>query len=39
MEPGDLFAISAGHDSWVGGGDPQVSLHFSGANTYAAETI
>jgi hypothetical protein len=39
MEPGDLFAISAGHDSWVGGGDPYVSLHFSGANTYAAETI
>jgi hypothetical protein len=38
MEPGDLFAIPAGHDSWVVGDEPYVSLHFSGAETYAAQT-
>jgi len=34
--PGDLFAIPPGHDSWVVGDEPYVSLHFSGADTYAA---
>ena len=37
MEPGDLFAIPGGHDSWVVGDEPYVSLHFLGAGTYAAE--
>ena len=36
MEPGDLFAIPGGHDSWVVGDEPYVSLHFLGATTYAA---
>lgn len=37
MEPGDLFAIPPGHDSWVVGGEPYVSLHFLGAEHYADE--
>src|SRR3954452_11560607 len=28
MGPGDLFAIPPGHDSWVVGDEPYVSLHF-----------
>ena len=36
MEPGDVFAIPAGHDSWVVGDEPYVSLHFLGAASYAA---
>ena len=35
MEPGDLFAIPPGHDSWVVGDEPYVSLHFLGADQYA----
>jgi quercetin dioxygenase-like cupin family protein len=35
MEPGDLFAIPAGHDSWVVGDEPYVSIHFLGASDYA----
>jgi hypothetical protein len=37
MEPGDLFAIPPGHDSWVVGDEPYVSLHFLGAEHYASE--
>ena len=33
--PGDLFAIPPGHDSWVVGDEPYVSLHFLGAEEYA----
>jgi hypothetical protein len=33
--PGDLFYIAAGHDSWVIGDEPYVSLHFLGADAYA----
>ena len=36
MNPGDLFAIPPGHDSWVVGDEPYVSLHFLGAANYAA---
>ncbi len=36
MEPGDLFTVPAGHDSWVVGDEPYVSLHFLGADDYAA---
>jgi len=36
MEPGDLFAIPPGHDSWVVGDEPYVSIHFLGADGYAA---
>jgi len=35
LSPGDLFAIAPGHDSWVVGDQPYVSLHFMGAATYA----
>ena len=35
MEAGDLFAIPPGHDSWVVGDEPYVSLHFLGAEADA----
>lgn len=35
MKPGDLFYIAPGHDSWVVGDEPYVSLHFMGAGDYA----
>jgi len=35
MKPGDIFYIPPGHDSWVVGDDPYVSLHFLGAEHYA----
>lgn len=37
MTPGDLFAIPGGHDSWVVGDEPYVSVHLQGATTYASE--
>jgi quercetin dioxygenase-like cupin family protein len=37
LEPGDLFEIGPGHDSWVVGDEPYVSIHLVGAETYAAE--
>ncbi len=36
MKPGDVFYIAPGHDSWVVGDEPYVSLHFMGAEDYAA---
>lgn len=36
MKAGDVFYIAPGHDSWVIGDQPYVSLHFAGANEYAA---
>jgi quercetin dioxygenase-like cupin family protein len=35
MGPGDLFHVPPGHDSWVVGDEPYVSLHFLGADSYA----
>lgn len=35
MKPGDIFYIAPGHDSWVVGDEPYVSLHFMGAGEYA----
>ena len=35
LGPGDLFHIKPGHDSWVVGDQPDVSLHFLGADEYA----
>ena len=35
MRPGDVFYIPPGHDSWVVGDEPYVSLHFMGAGEYA----
>jgi len=37
MKPGDLFYIGPGHDSWVVGNEPYVSLHFLGAENYAQQ--
>ena len=36
MKAGDVFYIAPGHDSWVVGDEPYVSLHFLGADDYAA---
>lgn len=33
--PGDLAYVPPGHDSWVVGDQPYVSLHFMGAADYA----
>jgi hypothetical protein len=38
MRAGNLFSIPPGppgHDSWVGGDEPYISLHFLGAEHYA----
>jgi quercetin dioxygenase-like cupin family protein len=35
MKAGDLFYIEPGHDSWVVGNEPYISLHFMGAGEYA----
>lgn len=35
MRAGDIFHIAPGHDSWVVGDEPYVSLHFLGADDYA----
>lgn len=37
MRAGDVFYIPPGHDSWVVGNEPYVSLHFLGAKEYAAK--
>ena len=35
MHAGDVFYIPPGHDSWVVGDEPYVSLHFLGTDSYA----
>jgi quercetin dioxygenase-like cupin family protein len=35
MKAGDVFFIAPGHDSWVVGNEPYVSIHFVGAEHYA----
>jgi quercetin dioxygenase-like cupin family protein len=35
MQPGDFFYVPPGHDSWVVGDEPYVSLHIMGSETYA----
>src|SRR5512142_1645913 len=35
MNAGDIFHIAPGHDSWVVGNEPYVSLHLMGAGDYA----
>ena len=37
LAPGDLFHVAPGHDSWVIGDEPYVSLHFLGATEYAKD--
>ena len=36
MSAGDLFYVPPGHDSWVVGQEPYVSLHVMGGERYAA---
>ena len=36
MGPGDFFYVPPGHDSWVVGDEPYVSLHVMGSEGYAA---
>ena len=36
MRAGDFFYIPPGHDSWVVGEDPYVSLHIMGSEDYAS---
>jgi mannose-6-phosphate isomerase-like protein (cupin superfamily) len=36
MKAGDLCYIAPGHDSWVVGDEPYVSLHLMGGSVYAA---
>jgi quercetin dioxygenase-like cupin family protein len=35
MKAGDVFYIAPGHDSWVVGDKPYVSIHLMGADAYA----
>ena len=35
MKAGDMFYIAPGHDSWVVGDEPYVSVHLMGAGEYA----
>jgi quercetin dioxygenase-like cupin family protein len=35
LSEGDFFYVAPGHDSWVVGDEPYVSLHFLGADAYA----
>jgi quercetin dioxygenase-like cupin family protein len=37
MKAGDVFYVAPGHDSWVVGDEPYVSLHFLGADQYAQQ--
>jgi hypothetical protein len=39
MRAGDVFYIAPGHDSWVVGDEPYVSLHFMGADKYARHEV
>ena len=36
MAPGEFFYVPPGHDSWVVGDEPYVSLHIMGSESYAA---
>jgi hypothetical protein len=35
LAAGDVFHVAPGHDSWVVGDEPYVSLHLLGASDYA----
>jgi hypothetical protein len=38
LEAGTAFYVAPGHDSWVVGEEPYVSLHLMGAERYARES-
>jgi hypothetical protein len=35
LGPSSVFSVPPGHDSWVIGDEPYVSIHFAGAGQYA----
>jgi hypothetical protein len=35
LGPSSVFSVPPGHDSWVIGDEPYVSIHFAGAGEYA----
>ena len=37
LRAGDIFYVPPGHDSWVVGDEPYVSIHLLGAADYAAQ--
>ena len=37
MRAGELFYVPPGHDSWVVGDEPYVSLHVMGSESYASD--
>jgi quercetin dioxygenase-like cupin family protein len=37
MKAGDIFYVAPGHDSWVVGDEPYVSLHLMGGRDYATQ--
>jgi quercetin dioxygenase-like cupin family protein len=37
MREGEFFYVPPGHDSWVVGEEPYVSVHIMGSETYAAD--
>jgi len=39
MRAGDLFHVPPGHDSWVVGEEPYVSLHVLGSEEYGAHMV
>jgi quercetin dioxygenase-like cupin family protein len=39
MKAGDIFHIAPGHDSWVVGEEPYMSLHLMGAGEYANDKM
>jgi quercetin dioxygenase-like cupin family protein len=39
MKAGDIFYIAPGHDSWVVGDEPYVSIHLLGAAGYATQNL
>lgn len=39
LQEGDIFHVAPGHDSWVVGSEPYVSLHLLGAGDYARHDI
>jgi quercetin dioxygenase-like cupin family protein len=38
MAAGQLFYVPPGHDSWVVGEEPYISLHIMGSESYATES-
>jgi quercetin dioxygenase-like cupin family protein len=36
LRAGDIFYVAPGHDSWVVGNEPYVSIHLMGAGDYAS---